>query len=65
MKRLCSDITFNLYIANDGTFIEEATFWGISLGNARIVNESYAKFQTGTYGKWSIYQKIWGYVPED
>lgn len=65
MKLLCSSITRDIYIANDGKFIEVGTFYGIPIDNARFINESYAKSIVGSEGNWKTYQEVWGYVPED
>lgn len=65
MKRLSSNISHDIYLANDGRFIEVSTFWGIPLNNARFISESLAKQWVGAEGNWKTYQEVWGYVPED
>lgn len=65
MKLLSSSITRDIYLANDGKFVEVGTFWGIPFDNARFISDRYAKSVVGSEGNWKTYQKVWGYVPED
>lgn len=65
MRYLCSSICFDIYLANDGRFVEVETFWGIPMRNVRFISDSLARRRVGEHGKWETYEEVWGKVPED
>jgi len=65
LKKINSTCYYSLYMTDDGKFIEESMFYFIHEGNARIVNEEHAKWSLTRERQWTMFEKKWGYVPEN